>query len=375
MDKDQITEQLATGKMNRRQFNKALTALGATMVMMPMGSRMAHAGTADNPTIFTWEGWDVAELHAPYVAKYGESPNFAIYADEEEAFAKMRAGFKVDITQPCTYKIPMWYDAGILEPIDTSRLSNWPDITPSLKTIPGTVFDGKHYFVSADWGQTSVLYRPDLAPEYVDNESWGILWDPKYKGRLSMSDSLVDGVMVAAIYAGAENPFDMTDAEMARTRAALKEQLPLIRFYWNSPTEVEQALASGELVAATTWNDSYATMKGEGHNVAYMSPKEGAMTWVCGFCIMTDHDPAKIDRIYDYIDAYLSVESGVFEITEYGYGHGNAKAFKQVDPQTLAELGFTSSNPDDMLSNGYFQVAMANESALQEMFDEVKAGY
>jgi len=29
MDKDQITEQLATGKMNRRQFNKALTALGA----------------------------------------------------------------------------------------------------------------------------------------------------------------------------------------------------------------------------------------------------------------------------------------------------------------------------------------------------------
>ena len=349
-------------------------ALGATTVMMPMGSRTALGATGDQPTVSTWEGGEVPEFHGAYIEKHGESPNFAIFADEEEAFAKMRAGFKVDITQPCTYKIPMWYDAGILEPIDTSRLSNWPDITPSLKTIPGTVFGGKPYFIPTDWGQTSVLYRPDLAPEYEDNETWGILWDPKYKGRLSMSNSLVDGVMVAAIYSGAKDPFDMTDAEMAKTRAALKEQLPLIRFYWDSPTEVEQALASGELVAGTTWNDSFATMKAEGHNVKYMSPKEGAMTWVCGFCIMTDHDPEKIDKIYDYIDAYMSVEAGIFDITEYGYGHGNAKAFEQVDPQTLADLGFVSSNPDDMLSSGIFQVAMANEAALQEMFDELKAG-
>ncbi len=374
MNKHQIQEQLANGKISRRKFNKMLAALGATTIMMPMSSRTALAASGDHPTIFTWEGWEVPDFHGAYIDKYGESPNFAIFADEEEAFAKMRAGFKVDITQPCTYKIPMWYDAGILEPIDTSRLSNWPDITPSLKTIPGTVFDGKQYFIPTDWGQTSVLYRPDWAPEYVDNETWGILWDPKYKGRLSMSNSLVDGVMVAAIYSGAANPFDMTESEMAKTRAALKEQLPLIRFYWDSPTEVEQALASGELIAGVTWNDSYATMKGEGHNVKYMSPKEGAMTWVCGFCIMKDHDPDKIEKIYDYLDAYMSVEAGVFDITEYGYGHGNAKAFEQVDPETLADLGFVSSNPDDMLSSGIFQVAMANEADLQEMFDEVKAG-
>ncbi len=33
-----------------------------------------------------------------------------------------------------------------------------------------------------------------------------MLWDPKYKGRLSMADSLIDGVMVAAIYTGAKDP-------------------------------------------------------------------------------------------------------------------------------------------------------------------------
>ena len=115
LKKDDIVEHLATGQMSRRQFNQSLMALGATMVMMPAGSRSAFAASDDHPTVFTWEGWDVPELHQPYLAKHGESPNMAIFGDEEEAFAKMRAGFKVDLTQPCTYKVPIWKDAGILD--------------------------------------------------------------------------------------------------------------------------------------------------------------------------------------------------------------------------------------------------------------------
>jgi len=376
LKKEDVVEQLATGQMSRRQFNQSLMALGATMVMMPMGSRSAFASSDDHPTVFTWEGWDVPELHQPYLAKHGESPNIAIFGDEEEAFAKMRAGFKVDLTQPCTYKVPIWKDAGIIEPIDTSRLSTWDDIIPSLKTIPGTYEGSNQYFFPTDWGLTSVLYRADLAPEYIDNESWGILWDPKYKGRLSMADSLIDGVMVAAIYIGAKDPFNMTDDEMAKTRAALKEQLPLMRYYWTSPADIEQALASGELVATSAWNSSYAALKKEGLDVRYTSPKEGAMTWVCGFCLMSDHDPAKLDRIYDYLDAYASVESGVFALTEYGYGHGNINAFAKVEqdsPGLLKELGY-SVNVNETLNAGIFQAPMGNEPALQAMFEEVKAG-
>ena len=373
MEREEIVEHLANGKMSRRQFNRNLMALGATMVMMPLGSRLTNAASTDHPTIFTWEGWEVPELHKAYLDKHGSSPNIAIFADEEEAFAKMRAGFKVDLTQPCTYKVPIWYDAGILDPIDTSRLSNWPNIISSLKTIPGTVINGQQYFIPTDWGQTSVVYRADLAPEYVNNETWGILWDPKYRGRLAMADSLIDGVMVAAIYTGAKNPFNMTDEEVKKTRAALKEQLPLLRFYWGSSSEMEQAVAAGEVIAATSWNDGYTKLKSEGINVKYMNPKEGAMTWVCGFCLMKDHDPAKLDKIYDYLDSYMSVESGVYEIVEYGYGHGNAKAFDAVSPDKLKELGF-STNAEQMLASGIFQEPIANEPVLQTMFEEVKAG-
>ena len=71
MKKEDIVEQLATGQMSRRKFNQSLMALGATMVMMPVGSRSAFAANDDHPTVFTWEGWDVPELHQPYLAKHG----------------------------------------------------------------------------------------------------------------------------------------------------------------------------------------------------------------------------------------------------------------------------------------------------------------
>ena len=88
---------------------------------------------------------------------------------------------------------------------------------------------------------------------------------------------------------------------------------------------------------------------------------------------MKDHDPAKLDKIYDYLDSYMSVESGVYEIVEYGYGHGNAKAFEAVSPDKLKELGF-STNAEQMLASGIFQEPIANEPVLQTMFEEVKAG-
>jgi len=75
MQKDQIIEELATGRMSRRQFNQKLIALGATMVTLPLGSKIASAASNDHPTVFTWEGWEVPELHQPYITKHGQSPN------------------------------------------------------------------------------------------------------------------------------------------------------------------------------------------------------------------------------------------------------------------------------------------------------------
>jgi len=371
MDKNEFEDQLFTRKISRRDLNRTLASVGVAMITLPLVSRSADAEGDDDPVVFAWEGYEDPGLHGSYLKKYSGSPNFTFFADEEAAFAKIRAGFKPDVSMPCSYKVARWRDAGILAPIDTSRLSNWSDIIPSLQNVTGTVVDGERHWVCMDWGQTAIIYRTDLVE--IEEESWGLLWDERYAGRLATIDNLTDGVMIAAIYGGAEDPFDMTAAEVQKTRKLLKEQLSVLRYFSTTPSDVQQALASGELVAAAAWNDSFTRLRRDGIPVEFMIPKEGAMTWTCGLSLMANADPKVLDRAYDIIDAMLSPEAGAFEIMNLGFGHANQKAYELVSDEDLAERGLTK-NPDDVLKSGIFQKPIVNEPELQKMFEEVKAG-
>ena len=95
MSKDEVIERITTGKINRRQFNKFLIALGGIITIIPLSACDRIRSSKNHPLVFTWEGWEVSNLHGDYIKKHGQSPNFAIFADEEEAFAKIRAGFQV----------------------------------------------------------------------------------------------------------------------------------------------------------------------------------------------------------------------------------------------------------------------------------------
>ena len=58
---------------------------------------------------------------------------FAFFGDEEEAFQKLRTGFKADVAHPCSQSVVKWRDAGLLKPLDTSRIPEWDNILPGIK--------------------------------------------------------------------------------------------------------------------------------------------------------------------------------------------------------------------------------------------------
>ncbi len=61
----------------------------------------------------------------------------------------------------------------MLQPIETAKLRNWNRISPTLRNLPGIdAGPGKVWFVPHYWGNTSITFRTDLAPEYVGHPSW-----------------------------------------------------------------------------------------------------------------------------------------------------------------------------------------------------------
>jgi len=372
MELSEFKDRLASGSLTRRQINTILASVGLVTVSMPVMKGAAQA--APTIQVFTWSGYEVPEMHNAYLESYGGSPEFLFYADNDEAIEKVRAGYVPTLVQPTSYMIGRWRDAGLLSPIDTSRLSNYPDVFQQLKDINAMNHDGQVYGLPLAWGNSSVLFRKDLAPEYVDNPTWEILWDPNYAGRLAQRDSMDAGVLEAALILGIEDPYNMSDADLERVREKLVEQRPLLRYYWNSQADIEQALAAGEIVAAYAWNDAYASLKREGLDVGYMIPKEGILTWVDTTCLIKD-GPGDQNEAYDYMNALISPETGVFLIEEYGYGSANSKSFAMANQDLLTELGI--EDPDKVLALGEFFNEWNPEvrEKANIMFEEVKAGF
>ena len=374
MDIKEKLDALRSGHLTRRDFNKTLAAVGVSVVAMPVASKMAAAAAADQATFFTWGGYDEPDFVGPYIKKHGEPPNFAVFGGSEEALTKMLAGYVVDVAHPCNQAIPRWIATGLFQPLDTSRLSNWPNIMSELWNLEGNVVDGKPYMAPVDWGRTSITYRTDLVDLQGQEESWGILWDERYKGRLSMLASAGDSWWCGAIYAGVDFSEIASEEGFKKVAAIMRKQRPLIRIYTDDETTLEQALASGELVAAMTWDASAVKLKGEGIPVTFANPKEGALTWVCG--VMMHKDAPHPDKAYDLVDALISTEAGQWLIGENGYGHSNAKSFELFSDDELTALGL-SRNPKDILNAGKFQIPQTQEfeTAMNKEFEQIKAGF
>lgn len=353
------------------------TAAGAsttpTLTKTATPDAMQVQNVADSDvTLFTFETLANDPLLTEYVAKYGNKPNTAVFADEDEAFAKMRAGYTPDVMGPCSYEFGRWQEAGLLQPIDVTKLKYWPQIAPVLKKIPGAMADDTHaWFVPQYWAQTSITYRKDLAPDYAANESWKILFDPKYAGKVAALEGVDDTVTLVAKVMGID-PYAMTPEQWTQVQDKLREVVANARVITTDQSTIAQGLASGELVAAITWSDSWATLKNDGVDVGFMNPADtGRFTYVCGFTL---HKNAKnVDKAYTLMDSGLNVDAARYLVTEYSNGSANQEAMNALTDEELADSGLPR-DVEAFLATGTFQVRLPNKDEIIKAWTEIRAG-
>lgn len=333
----------------------------------------AMAADADL-VVFDWSGYEDPEFHTAYTEMHGDSPTFAYFGDEEEAFQKIRAGFKADLVHPCSQSIPRWRDAGLLKPLDPSRITAWDDLIPGLRDMPGFYQDDKPYFVPIDWGNTALVYRTDLVPE-EDVASLQVFADPKYSGKISIGDNVDDAYALAFLAVGVTDWASATDEQFQAASDFLRKVHQNVRLYWQDGPSLAQALNSGEVVIAWAWNETPITMQAEGQPVAMKrDTKEGLSTWVCGYSLLAEGEGSE-DKAYDYINAFLADYSADYLVNAWGYGHANQAALDKLDPETLASMGY--DNLENFRAKTLWQSptsAELREKMIAE-FEQIKAGF
>jgi spermidine/putrescine transport system substrate-binding protein len=328
-----------------------------------------------NLEVFEWAGYEYPAYGGKngvlkqYVDERGK-PKFTFLTSDDHALGKVRAGYKPDIVHPCVDYLQNWIDIDAVQPWDTSLMTNFKDLQPEL--VQGGQLNGAQYFIPADWGFSSPLYRADkVEPE--GEESWNLFYDERYKGKISWWDSPLENFVIWGYVNGVDDPWNMSDEELDEAKEFLMSKKDLCRNFWSSQTDLDADFQAGNVWIAYAWAGSYVAAKDAGLDVVYSDPKEGRLAWNCGFVLHKDTENFR--HAHEFVDLWSSKESAEWIINNYAYGHANTKVDLTKVPKDYVEV-FKLDDPEARQEpNAHYAkpVASADRARYAQRWDEVKA--
>ena len=342
-------------------------AVSAAAMVSASGAALA----ADNDLIvFDWAGYEDPAFFEKYVDMHGDTPTYSFFSDEEEAFQKIRAGFQADLGHPCSQSVIKWREAGIIDPIDTSRLKNWNKVIRNFAYMEGFNVDGKQWIVPMDWGATALTYRTDLVSE-AEATTLQSFTNPKFEGRISLVDNVDDAYALGFLATGVIDWNKATEADLDKASAFLRKVHKNVRTYWQDGADIRALMQSGEIALSWSWNEVSVILQSEDVPVAMnRNTKEGSSTWVCGYVLLKDGNGSR-DKAYDFLDAWLEDSSAEYLVTEWGYGHSNESVMDAIGEEN--GFGTLESYSKNTLWQAPINPQM-REKMIKE-FELIKAGF
>jgi spermidine/putrescine transport system substrate-binding protein len=318
--------------------------------------------------VLDWAGYGNdggQSMFAQYVKRHpGNKPQFTYMTNESDALAKLHAGLKPDLFRPYVGWVKYFATSGLVQPWDTSLISNFKHLNPFM--VKAGQYGGKQYGIPADWGFDAVLYRTDKVKPKA--QSWGLLFDERYKGKIAWFDDL-GMIVMTGLYLGFKDPWNQSDSELSQSQKLLISKKHLVRMIWSSETNLWEAFGSGDLWIAYAWPNDWVQMKKKKLPVVYMHPKEKPIAWV-GMLMLLQGTP-RYHLAHSYVDAWSSTASAKWLEDNYGYGDANIVA-RPASSDLLHALQIT--NPKAVTEpNAHLDRDIPRRALYAKMWEEVKA--
>ena len=330
-------------------------------------SSAPSSSQTNNLVILEWAGYELPKFYEPFTTKYPNTKlDYSFFSEDAEAFAKLQSSFKVDLMHPCNPWWGLYVQQGLVQPIDTSKLSHFSELDPKMTALGQ--FNGKQYFIPWDWGFESILIRTDKVKTVP--QSWADLANPEYAGHLAIWDSGEANHVIAALALGFD-PWNTTAEQDEKIKQWLISLKPNLLTYWVDFSELAQQVGSGDVwVASNVWADTYQSLREQNVPVQYLNPKEGRLGFVCGFGISSTTQ--NLNQALAYIDAAIAPQSMANFSNEYGYGSANLKALPLINEDIVKTF---SLNDSAALERTVFYKSLTQEQRqkITTMWNDVKA--
>lgn len=318
----------------------------ATVFLLTAGFAVAQEKVVN---VYNWNDYIDPKVLEDFTKETGIKVVYDTYDNNEIVETKMLAGKSgYDIVVPSAPFLQRMAAAGVFQPLDLSKLPNhknlWPEIMQRMKAYD----PGNSHAVPYLWGTIGLGVNVAKVKERLGGtipESWDLLLDPKISAKLKdcgihvldgPEDVLPNVMRALKLDPNSKNPNDIQKAGDALVRVRDN-----IRKFHSS--EYINALAGGQICLALGFSGDIlqarkrAKEAGNGVEIEYIIPKEGAQMWFDSMVIPKDAPNA--GNAYALINYLLRPDVAAANSNLVEYANANLPAKALIKPEVRDNPG------------------------------------
>jgi spermidine/putrescine transport system substrate-binding protein len=271
----------------RRQFlhASALAGIGAaSRLATPANAQTNLQGPVN---AFTWGGRIIPPEVADFQKETGVRLNFIGASGNSENLAKVKlgGGKQYDIVGVDALWVPKFYEEGVIEAFDMETWPQYQDMFDEFKKM--SIWKVGNMWMAQPWAWSPLVLWYN--PKYIKSAPTSIkfLWDPALRQRIALTRQQEDVIAWMGIAIGAKKPYDMTKAELAAAKDALKRLMPnMLKFPPEEEELVKLMVDESIWVTALSAGGAIRIKAAGGPDVKGFLPPEGFIGYFDGDCIV-----------------------------------------------------------------------------------------
>lgn len=321
--------------------------------------------------VYNWSDYIDDSVLADFEKETGIKVVYDVFDSNEVLEAKLLAGSTgFDVVVPSASFLGRQIQAGVFQPLDRTKLSNWDNLDKSIMQRLENYDPGNQYAVPYLWGTTGIGYNVQKVKEILGEDapvdSWDLVFKPENISKLNkcgvaMLDAQSEILPAALNYLG-KDPNSLVEADYTDVAQPLLESIRPHVTYFHSSQYIND-LANGDICVAIGWSGDIfqardrAAEAGKEFEVAYSIPKEGALMF---FDMMAVPKDAKNGDEAHQLVNYLMRPEVIAKVTNFvTYANANPASLPMVDEEIKSNKAIYP--PEEVMAKLYTQRVMPLE--------------
>ena len=277
---------------------------------------------------------DSMDVIAEFEALTGINVEYTTFDSNESLFAKLKSGSaSYDVIIPSDYMVARLASEGMLTKLNYDNIPNFDKYVDADFKNPE--YDKQNeYSVPYMWGCVGLIYNTKYVDEAdVAEQSWSLLWNEKYAGKILMFDNSRDAFAIACKKLGYS--MNTTDAEeLAKAASELAAQRGVVQAYVMD--QIFDKMVEENAWIAPYYAGDYLSMSEDNEDLAFYIPKEGTNLFTDAMCIPATSKNQEAAEMFINFMCEPAVSAANADYIWYSTPISAAKELLELDEETLA---------------------------------------